>query len=107
MKIRATLIKGDGIGPEVTGATCQVLHAAGAPIEWQEALGGLAAGSGLGGLARGCRGVGLALTLRPWRRAGGHEPPDEQAGPSEQTRKLGSNRFTHHLGSYWQLAGPM
>ena len=32
MTIRATLIPGDGIGPEVTGATCEVLAAAGAPV---------------------------------------------------------------------------
>lgn len=43
MKYRVTLIKGDGIGPEVTEATAQILNAAGAPIEWEEALGGLAA----------------------------------------------------------------
>ncbi len=43
MKYRVTLIKGDGIGPEVTEATVRVLNAAGAPIEWEEALGGLAA----------------------------------------------------------------
>jgi len=35
MTIRATLIPGDGIGPEVTGATCKVLAAAGAPVEWE------------------------------------------------------------------------
>jgi isocitrate dehydrogenase (NAD+) len=40
MQYRATLIKGDGIGPEVTDATCRVLAAAGAPIEWEEAPGG-------------------------------------------------------------------
>ena len=40
MQYRATLIKGDGIGPEVTEATCRVLAAAGAPIEWEEAPGG-------------------------------------------------------------------
>lgn len=40
MKYRVTLIRGDGIGPEVTGATCRVLAAAGAPIEWEEAPGG-------------------------------------------------------------------
>jgi len=43
MKYRVTMIKGDGIGPEVTEATARVLNAAGAPIEWEEALGGLAA----------------------------------------------------------------
>jgi isocitrate dehydrogenase (NAD+) len=40
MKYRVTLIKGDGIGPEVTDATCRILAAAGAPIEWEEAPGG-------------------------------------------------------------------
>ena len=40
---RVTLIKGDGIGPEVTEATCKVLAAAGAPIEWEEAPGGAGA----------------------------------------------------------------
>ena len=40
MKYRATLIKGDGIGPEVTEATVEILAAAGAPIEWEEAPAG-------------------------------------------------------------------
>lgn len=40
MQYRVTLIKGDGIGPEVTDATCRILAAAGAPIEWEEAPGG-------------------------------------------------------------------
>ncbi|MFN7143128.1 MAG: isocitrate/isopropylmalate dehydrogenase family protein [Myxococcota bacterium] len=40
MKYRVTLLKGDGIGPEVTGATCRILAAAGAPIEWEEAPAG-------------------------------------------------------------------
>lgn len=40
MQYRVTLIKGDGIGPEVTDATCRVLAAAGAPIDWEEAPGG-------------------------------------------------------------------
>lgn len=43
MKYRVTLIQGDGIGPEVTGATCRILAAAGAPIEWEDAPGGAAA----------------------------------------------------------------
>jgi isocitrate dehydrogenase (NAD+) len=42
-RYRVTLIKGDGIGPEVTEATCKVLAAAGAPIEWEEAPGGAGA----------------------------------------------------------------
>jgi len=40
MSYRVTLIEGDGIGPEVTGATCRVLEAAGAPVEWERVLAG-------------------------------------------------------------------
>lgn len=43
MKYRVTLIKGDGIGPEVTGATARILAAAGVPIEWEEAPAGMVA----------------------------------------------------------------
>ncbi len=35
------LIPGDGIGPEVTGAACRVVQAAGAEIHWVEAAAGL------------------------------------------------------------------
>jgi isocitrate dehydrogenase (NAD+) len=38
-----TLIKGDGIGPEVVDSALRVLDAAGAEIEWEERLAGLAA----------------------------------------------------------------
>ncbi|HEX9692776.1 MAG TPA: isocitrate/isopropylmalate dehydrogenase family protein [Gemmatimonadales bacterium] len=38
-----TLIPGDGIGPEITSATRRMLEAAGAAIDWDEQLGGLAA----------------------------------------------------------------
>jgi len=41
-KIPATLIPGDGIGPEVTEATLAVLDALGAPFEWDVRQGGLA-----------------------------------------------------------------
>jgi isocitrate dehydrogenase (NAD+) len=40
---RVTLIRGDGIGPEITAATLRVLEAAGAPIEWDEQLAGVSA----------------------------------------------------------------
>lgn len=43
MRYRVTLIEGDGIGPEVTGATRRVLAAAGAPIDWEPAPGGAGA----------------------------------------------------------------
>jgi isocitrate dehydrogenase (NAD+) len=36
MRYAVTLIEGDGIGPEVTGATCRILDAAGAPIDWEK-----------------------------------------------------------------------
>ncbi|MBX2798974.1 MAG: isocitrate/isopropylmalate dehydrogenase family protein [Myxococcales bacterium] len=43
MRYRVTLIEGDGIGPEVTAATCRVLEAAGAPVEWERVVAGAAA----------------------------------------------------------------
>ena len=42
-KVPATLIPGDGIGPEVTEAVVQVLDALGAPFIWDTQQGGLAA----------------------------------------------------------------
>ncbi|WP_135470227.1 NADP-dependent isocitrate dehydrogenase [Crenalkalicoccus roseus] len=39
-KVRVTAIPGDGIGPEVMRATQQVLAAAGARVEWEEAVAG-------------------------------------------------------------------
>jgi isocitrate dehydrogenase (NAD+) len=41
-KIPATLIPGDGIGPEIVDAVIQVLDALGAPFEWDLQQGGLA-----------------------------------------------------------------
>jgi isocitrate dehydrogenase (NAD+) len=46
--VRATLIPGDGIGPEVIGAAVRVLDAAGARIAWDEQLAGKAAFDTLG-----------------------------------------------------------
>lgn len=43
MAYTVTLIPGDGIGPEVTAATQEVLRAAGAPIEWEVVQAGRAA----------------------------------------------------------------
>lgn len=43
MSIPATLIRGDGIGPEITEATLRVLEAVGALFDWDEQTGGLAA----------------------------------------------------------------
>lgn len=48
MSYRVTLIEGDGIGPEVTGAACEILAAAGAPIEWERAIAGQRAWEELG-----------------------------------------------------------
>jgi len=42
-KIPATLIPGDGIGPEIMEATVKILDALDAPFEWEECLGGMAA----------------------------------------------------------------
>ena len=41
-KIPATLIPGDGIGPEVADATLEVLEAVGAPFEWETHTAGVA-----------------------------------------------------------------
>lgn len=38
-----TVIAGDGIGPEVTGATLKILRAAGADLEYEEQIAGIAA----------------------------------------------------------------
>ncbi len=40
MATKITLIPGDGIGPEVTGATVSVLEASGARLEWEEHIAG-------------------------------------------------------------------
>jgi isocitrate dehydrogenase (NAD+) len=41
-RIPATLIPGDGIGPEITEATVAILDAIGSPFEWDRQVGGLA-----------------------------------------------------------------
>ena len=41
---RITLIPGDGIGPEVTGAAREIVTAAGAQVEWEVAAAGMRAG---------------------------------------------------------------
>lgn len=43
MKREATLIAGDGIGPEITQATLAVLDALGAQFDWDEQYGGMSA----------------------------------------------------------------
>ena len=52
-KIPATLIPGDGIGPEIVKATLKVLDALGSPFEWEEQLAGVAAETAYGGSAAG------------------------------------------------------
>ena len=42
-KIPATLIPGDGIGPEITAAVVEILDAVGAPFAWDSQEGGMAA----------------------------------------------------------------
>jgi len=46
--MQLVLIEGDGIGPEVTGAACQVIAAAGVKIDWCKAPAGLHAAEQLG-----------------------------------------------------------
>ena len=45
-KIPATLIPGDGIGPEITDAVVAILDALGAPFDWDSQQGGMAAIAG-------------------------------------------------------------
>ncbi|MCL4153235.1 UNVERIFIED_CONTAM: hypothetical protein GTU68_044389, partial [Idotea baltica] len=47
-KIPATLIPGDGIGPEIVKATLKVLDALEAPFEWEQKLAGVAAETACG-----------------------------------------------------------
>ena len=42
-RVPATLIPGDGIGPEITAAVVEILDALGAPFEWDTQQGGMAA----------------------------------------------------------------
>jgi isocitrate dehydrogenase (NAD+) len=42
-KIPATLIPGDGIGPEIVKSAVDILEALGSPFEWETCQGGLAA----------------------------------------------------------------
>ena len=42
-RIQATLIPGDGIGPEITEAVVTILDAVGAPFQWETQQGGVAA----------------------------------------------------------------
>ncbi|HXV90684.1 MAG TPA: isocitrate/isopropylmalate family dehydrogenase [Gemmatimonadales bacterium] len=48
MSREVTLIRGDGIGPEITAATLEVLRALGAPFQWDEQVAGMAAVQGQG-----------------------------------------------------------
>ena len=41
--IPATLIAGDGIGPEITEATCRILDAAGVQLDWDKQQAGVGA----------------------------------------------------------------
>ncbi len=42
-QLPATLIPGDGIGPEITAAVVEILDALGAPFAWDSRQGGMAA----------------------------------------------------------------
>lgn len=48
MKHKVTLIPGDGIGPEITGAVVRIIEAAGVDIEWENFIAGAEALSRLG-----------------------------------------------------------
>ncbi len=48
MTLNATLIPGDGIGPDITGATLRLISAAGVDITWDRQLAGMAAVNAVG-----------------------------------------------------------
>lgn len=48
MSYTATLIRGDGIGPEITAETVKVLAATGVEFDWDEQIGGMAAVQAVG-----------------------------------------------------------
>ena len=65
-KIPATLVPGDGIGPEIVAAVVEILKAAGAPFAWEKHDGGMTAIRKHGdplppGLLASIRRTGLAL----------------------------------------------
>ena len=65
-RIPATLIPGDGIGPEITAAVVDILDALGAPFDWDQQKGGMAAVESAGDplppmLLESVRRTGLAL----------------------------------------------
>ena len=80
MRYKVTLIEGDGIGPEVTGATAEILEAAGAP------------GEGLSGYERATRLARPALLVEADRE---ERPDDQEAGHRRQ-----------HRGPAWRPANP-
>ena len=74
-KREATLIAGDGIGPEITQATLQVLDALGVSFDWDEQYGGMAAVDKAGYSAsprinRGAASAGATPSRMSARRSG-------------------------------------
>ena len=64
-RIAATLIPGDGIGPEITAAIVDILAAAGAPFDWDRQRGGLGAIATDGDRCR--KRCSTASAVRVWR----------------------------------------
>ena len=60
-KIPATLIPGDGIGPEITEAVTRIVDAMGSPFEWDVQQGGMA------GICRNS--ISKSRTVRPFGTA--------------------------------------
>ena len=80
--IPATLIPGDGIGPEITDAALSVLDALGAPFQWDTQVAGLAGVKAAGDplppatLRQLLLGAGVLLAGAAWRIASRRpEPP--------------------------------
>ena len=97
-KIPATLIPGDGIGPEVTAATLQVLDALGAPFEFETREAGMAGVKQCGdplppdtlaSIRKTRSGLPSALTASAENRPS-HSPQVARSGHAASTSMMGS-----------------
>ena len=85
MKTQVTLIPGDGIGPSISHATVRILDAAGAAIEWDTQLAGMA------GVARCGEFVGARATSRRSRSAPREIAPPKTTMPTPWGRHCHSS----------------
>src|SRR3954464_2785203 len=80
-KIPATLIPGDGIGPEITNAVVEILDTLGAPFAWDEQLAGMAGIQNGGESIQNRGGIMLLLAVPGHRSQGGSLDRVDGRGP--------------------------